>query len=246
MKAHRTIGVATVCLYLLLPGAALAQETGPQERFNQAVELVTGGEYGKAVRICLNVLEQLPDSEQPRVHKLLGYAYKKLDMLPESWHHLTSYLQSSGKEDTTAGGWLQEVETALKQTHVKVSFACSPEGLILDVPASNPGTANQPLITRTAGWFWTDILATSFASGASMVADGVLGLCTGAAVDALVGDSGVEPPRQAVAYTANPAAPCLAGVPMDHKGAWVPFQPEDGGDPTDRLFLYNVLDWLKE
>ena len=79
-----------------------------------------------------------------------------------------------------------------------------------------------------------------------IVADGVLGLCTGAAVDALVGDSGVEPPRQAVAYTANPAAPCLAGVPMDHKGAWVPFQPEDGGDPTDRLFLYNVLDWLKE
>ena len=110
----------------------------------------------------------------------------------------------------------------------------------------DPGTANQPIITRTAGWFWTDISAASFTSGASMVADGVLGLCTGAAVDALVGDSSVEPLRQVVAYTANPAAPCLSGVPMDHKGAWLPFQPEDGGDLTDRVFLYNVLDWLKE
>jgi hypothetical protein len=152
MKTHRLMGVATVCLYLLLPGATLAQETGPQEQFNQAVELVTGGDYGKAVKVCLDVMEQLPESEQPRVHKLLGYAYMKLEMLPESWHHLTSYLQSSGKEDTTAGGWLQEVETALKQTHVKVSLTCTPSGTRLSLPSSQSSSLPVSQSCPTTWW----------------------------------------------------------------------------------------------
>lgn len=126
-------------LALLWAGAASAQPADPQERFNQAVELATGGDYDKAVEACLDVLDRLPESERPRVHKLLGYSYMKLDMLPESWHHLTIYLESSGKEDTTAGGWLQDVETALKQTYVKVSFSCKPEGLTVILPASKPG-----------------------------------------------------------------------------------------------------------
>ncbi len=73
-----------------------------------------------------------------------------------------------------------------------------------------------------------------------------LSLCSGAAGDALVGDPLSGPPRQVVAYEANPAAPCLSGVPLDHRGAWLPFQPEEGGNATDRLFLFNVIDWLKD
>jgi hypothetical protein len=79
-----------------------------------------------------------------------------------------------------------------------------------------------------------------------MLGDSVLGICTGATVDSLVGDASVEPLRQVVAYSANPLAPCLAGSPLDHRGAWLPFQPEDGGDASERQLLYNVLEWLKE
>ncbi len=110
----------------------------------------------------------------------------------------------------------------------------------------DPATAVSPQLTRASGVFWTGIPGSTATPAGSMVGDRVLGTCTGATVDSLVGNATVEPLRQVIAYTANPAAPCLAGTPMDHKGAWIPFQPEDGGDGTERLLLYNVLDWLKE
>ena len=111
--------------------------------------------------------------------------------------------------------------------------------------STNPSTSVTPTVTRTATTFWTGIAASSFTSGGAAQGDNILGVCTGGAIDALVGNASIEPLRQAVAYQANPAAPCLAGVPTDHRGAWLPFQPEDGGDATDRRYLYNVLDWLK-
>ena len=46
-------------------------------------------------------------------------------------------------------------------------------------------------------------------------------------------------------YQANPLAPCLNGVPMDHRAAWFPLQPEDGGNATDRRLLFNAIDWIK-
>ena len=143
MRYGGMISAVIACTWFLSAGTALGQPADPQERFNQAVELATDGDYDEAVEACLDVLGQLPESGRPRVHKLLGYAYMKLDMLPESWHHLTIYLKSSGIEDTTAGGWFQEVEAALKQTHVRMSFSCRPEGLTLSVPATNPGTAGH-------------------------------------------------------------------------------------------------------
>jgi hypothetical protein len=143
MRHGGMISAFLTCTWLLCAGMARGQPADPQERFNQAVEMATGGDYDKAVEACLDVLGQLPESERPRVHKLLGYSYMKLEMLPESWHHLTIYLESSATEDTTAGGWLQEVEAALKQTHVRVGFSCRPEGLTLTVPASKPGAAGH-------------------------------------------------------------------------------------------------------
>lgn len=112
--------------------------------------------------------------------------------------------------------------------------------------SSSPSTARAPLVTRASAVFWSGIPGTSFASGSAMVGDGILGLCTGASVAALVGDPAIETPRQVVAYQANPPTPCLAGEPMDHRGAWLPLQPEDGGDTLDRQFLYDVIDWLIE
>ena len=138
MRCRRLVWCIAACLCLALAGIASAQEQDPQELFNQAVELTTGREYGKAVEVCLDVIERLPEAERPRVHKLLGYAYKKLNMLPEAWHHLELYLESSGKEDTTSGGWLEEVETQLKQAHVKITLTCNPDGAMLRIPGSQP------------------------------------------------------------------------------------------------------------
>jgi len=124
-------------LYMTLVGTAVGQpKPTPEDRFNQAVEMAKTGDYEEAVEICREVIERLPASEHSRVHKLLGYAYKKLDMFPNAWHYLTRYLESSGKEDTTAGGWLQEVEATLKRTHVKVTFTCEPPGTTISLPAS--------------------------------------------------------------------------------------------------------------
>jgi hypothetical protein len=144
---------AMIAGFWLLPvRIAIAQQPDLQERFNQAVELATGGDYNSAVRVCREVLDKLPDSERPRVHKLLGYSYMKLDMLPESWHHLTIYLESSGKEDTTAGGWLQEVETALKQTHVKLTLTCAPPDASLRLSGSQPSGLPVSLSCPTTWW----------------------------------------------------------------------------------------------
>jgi len=145
-------------LYMTLVGTSVGQpKPTPEDRFNQAVELAKTGDYEEAVEICREVIERLPASEHSRVHKLLGYAYKKLDMFPNAWHYLTRYLESSGKEDTTAGGWLQEVEATLKQTHVKVAFSCQPEDVVLYIPASKPGVASQSALhnpqSQIAWWF---------------------------------------------------------------------------------------------
>ena len=147
--------VGIMCLSI--SGTSSAQQPDPQAQFNQAVELAKGKSYVKAVGICLDVLPKLPESERPRVHKLLGYSYKKLDMLPEAWHHLALYLGSSGKQDTAAGEWLQEVESGLKQSHVKVSFSCQPKGLTLSMPASRPGGASHltfPIPNSAFAWWF--------------------------------------------------------------------------------------------
>ena len=133
------------CLWCLPVGLAAAQPKDPQAEFDRAVELATGDEYAKAVEVCHEIIEILPAKERSKVHKLLGYSYKKLEMLPEAWHHLTRYLETSGKEDTTAGAWLEEVEAALKQSYVKVSFSCVPPSATIKLPSSSiPGTPASP------------------------------------------------------------------------------------------------------
>jgi len=68
----------------------------PEARFNLAVELATSGKFQKSVDTCLAVSPRLPETERPRVEKLLGYAYKGLGMLPEAWHFLTRGLIENG------------------------------------------------------------------------------------------------------------------------------------------------------
>ena len=89
-----------------------------------------------------------------------------------------------------------------------------------------PGTSLSPLVERTGSTFWAGISPLSYPSGGDTQADNVVGLCTGASLEGFVGDQVTETPRQIVRYEANPLAPCLNGVPMSHRAAWLPLQPE--------------------
>jgi len=123
-------------LALGIPATAAAQDEDVQVRFNEAVELATTGYYDTAVETCLAVLEKLPETDRPRADKLLGYAYMKIEMYPESWHHLNAYLGATGKEDETARKWIEEVETVLRQTCVRITLECDVPGAVLKVPSS--------------------------------------------------------------------------------------------------------------
>ena len=129
---------------LLVPSPTLrAESLDPQERFNKALEAATAEEYDKAIAIGLEVLPEFAVKDRPRANKLLGYVYMKLDALPEAWHHLTRYLNSGNASDEVVLEWVREVETKLKETHVRVSLECNPSSTVLGLPASKEGLAVQ-------------------------------------------------------------------------------------------------------
>jgi len=127
----KTSCAALALLALFLPGLISAQPADAQAQFNNAVERAKAGKHEEAVKICLDVLGKLPESERSRVHKLLGFSYKGLQKLPEAWHHLSLYVGTTGREDSATERWLEKVETELKESHVKVVLSCEPEGASL-------------------------------------------------------------------------------------------------------------------
>ena len=144
MKTRPVIWLIGFCLWCASAGVATAQPEGPRAMANRAVKLAQDDNHGEAVEIFHQVIDALPAAARPKVHRLLGYSYMKLEMLAEAWHHLTRYLEASGTEDTMAGAWLEEVEAALKQSHVKVSFSCHPTATTIKLPSSAPGTSASP------------------------------------------------------------------------------------------------------
>ncbi len=135
---HGTVRLLAVAILLVgVPMIGAAQEGGGwQERFNEAVELAKAGDHAGAVEACLEVWDALPQSERSRADKLLGYAYMKLEMLPEAWHHLTAYRAAGGTNDETAGEWLSDVESRLPGAYVRLELTCDVPGTVLDVPSS--------------------------------------------------------------------------------------------------------------
>jgi hypothetical protein len=131
---------------------AQAQTEDAYAQFNKAVELAKAGSHEEAVGICLTVLDRLPETDRPRVHKLLGFSYKSLGRMPESWHHLSRYVATMAKEDTKTEGWLEKVETELGQEHVKVVLSCTPEGASLTLPPE-ASSARTPYLCPLTWWF---------------------------------------------------------------------------------------------
>lgn len=114
-------------------GISRAQEPGSsaddvKERFNKGVELAGANRFDEAIALWLGVLQDIPPAEQPRVHKALGFGFKKTGHLPEAWYHISKYLSAPGVDDATVSGWLADVEAELKKTHVKATLNCSVAG----------------------------------------------------------------------------------------------------------------------
>jgi len=128
-------------------GMALAQEDDPKQALERGAELARQEKFDEAIGIWLSVLDKLGPEDLAAAQRKLGLAFKRTGRLPEAWHYLSVYLDSSfGAGDETAAGWLQEVEASLKQTHVRVTFTCSPGNLTLIIPASKPGVFAQSAI----------------------------------------------------------------------------------------------------
>ena len=149
MKTRLVIWFVGFCVLCVSAGVATAQPEGPRAMANRAVKLAQDDKHGEAVEIFHQVIDALPAAERPKVHRLLGYSYMKLEMLAEAWHHLTRYLETSGTEDTMAGAWLEDVEAALKQSHVKVSFSCAPAATTIKLPSYTPSMpASAPSLRK--------------------------------------------------------------------------------------------------
>lgn len=132
---------------------ARAQTETPSSGLNRAVDLAKSDQYQPAVELTLKVLPELPVVEQSRAHKLLGYAFRKLDMLPEAWYHLTRYMQLTGKDDAAVQEWLREVEELLKRDHVKVSLNTSPSGATTRINSGKVATMTTTVSCPAVWWF---------------------------------------------------------------------------------------------
>jgi hypothetical protein len=133
-------------------GRAAAEEPDLRTRFNQSVELAKAGQYDESIRISLAISHMLPESDRLRVHKLLGFAYRKLGMYPEAWHHLTRYLSEGGEADAAAAGWLAEVEAAMVGSHAKLSLQCDPGDVALEFPPSSSSAQTDAVVCPRHWW----------------------------------------------------------------------------------------------
>jgi hypothetical protein len=126
------------------PGLLTAQEESPSQLLERAADLAREERFDEAIGIWLGVLDRLDEGDLATTEKKLGIAFQQTGRLPEAWHYLSLYLASpSGKGDETMAGWLHEVETGLKATHIKVTFSCHPDRLTLAIPASKSGAASS-------------------------------------------------------------------------------------------------------
>ncbi len=134
------------------PVAAQGQRSAEQ-RFNEAVEFAKQGKHADAVAVALEVLPALSIVDRASAHKLLGYSFRKLSMLPSAWHHLARYLQTTAKEDAIVQNWLEEVEVHLRQKHVKITLNATPAGAMVALPPSGD-ESQQSLVSCPAAWWF--------------------------------------------------------------------------------------------
>lgn len=148
MKLH----VFTLLLLLLtaLPPWRPALAEDPKDAvqlFNMASELAEKGRYKDAIRIWVDIAEELPLKYQATVQMNLGLAYRQLEHMPEAWHHLNQAKRlSKGKQDDV-NALLKEVETELVGIYTKVLMFTLPDGGTIYLNDKPEGTAYDSPLT---------------------------------------------------------------------------------------------------
>lgn len=145
--------VGFISMVLIWPGVLQAQQEDPVQTLRRGADLAREEKFEEALGLWLNVIDRLQGEDLVLAYRYLGIAYMQLGMLPESWYYLTRYLGSSSRDDAQAGAWLQGVEMRLKQSHVKVSFSCEPQHVLLRLPASLPTSIPVQQACPLTWWF---------------------------------------------------------------------------------------------
>jgi hypothetical protein len=149
---------------------------------------------------------------------------------PSAWSELDSWL-FDGKGIVITGHFGTDACLSYAERAATAEFV----GITLS--ATNAGLAVGTSIEDVGGTFWTGITSSPFVSTADMTGDDIAGTCTNGVVEATV-----DVTRSVVAF--SPGIACTTAF-AEHRGAWIPYQPEDGGGIDDRRLLYNVLEWIK-
>ena len=152
---NRHFQLFVLAMALMLFGfEGLAQEKRSPEDLakleEEAWKAADAGDLPRAIEIWEDIMQEITGEGLAGVHKNLAVAYGMLKKHPETWYHLTSYLEKSGKEDTKAGKRLEKLEGKLVKTHRKVVVSCDPDATILYFGLEPTGTAYACPITW---WF---------------------------------------------------------------------------------------------
>lgn len=127
-----------------------------RELFNCALDVAQERCYEAAIEIWLDVVKKVDAKDAPEVNKALGLAFKKLERLPEAWHHLSMYVkakEAENKPDEKAEAWLRDVEKKLGDTnYVKIALSCGAtlKGVLL---SSSSFTKGQTYHCPLTWWF---------------------------------------------------------------------------------------------
>ena len=82
----------------------------------------------EAIRVWEDIVDEVSGAAKLDIHVNLAVAYKYVNKLAETWHHLGLYLRNCDKDDEQVAEELRSTEQTLAKTHVKVAIACDPDG----------------------------------------------------------------------------------------------------------------------
>jgi len=138
-----------------VPQEEASSREAATERFNRGVELASEKRYEEAIAVWLEVFPDLTPADRGKAHMALGLAFKRLEMYPEAWHHLATYLEKYGSGDRSAALWVEEIEDKLRAEYTKVAIICTPAGANLYLePSKRFATFASPPIYQCPVTWW--------------------------------------------------------------------------------------------
>lgn len=139
-----------------VPSEETSSREAATERFNRGVELASEKRYEEAIAVWLEVFPDLAPADRGKAHMALGLAFKRLEMYPEAWHHLATYLENYGSGDRSAALWVEEIEEKLRADYTKVAIICDPvkANLYLEPSKRFATFASPPIYECPVTWWF--------------------------------------------------------------------------------------------